>query len=217
MVKPWGKLQQAKVLIIGHDARLQNSETLANYAFFADYFFNPIPDRPSERAKYNLAANLFSYVGYLTSYKYTAEQYFLTNLCNEELSHSPKGKTVYIPENKAEKGIADIKKILESSEIEMIFAMSQQVNYWLHYFGFYDSESNFFSLAEPKKTGINSSLPYYAPKGKSAFLKICGKKYNALGKYQIYPILHVKNWPLKGAFKETYEKSYIECQNQLKD
>lgn len=30
-----------KALIIGHDPRLQNSDTIADYALFADYYFEP--------------------------------------------------------------------------------------------------------------------------------------------------------------------------------
>ena len=40
-----GDLKNAKVLVIGHDPRLQNSNALANKAFFGDYYFEAIPTR----------------------------------------------------------------------------------------------------------------------------------------------------------------------------
>lgn len=58
--KPFGDLKTAKVLVIGHDPRLQKSNTIAEYCFFADYFFRPLPKSPSELRKYKLAESLFS-------------------------------------------------------------------------------------------------------------------------------------------------------------
>ncbi len=88
-----GDIHQAKVLVVGHDPRLQQSHTLAENTFFADYFFRPIPTKKNERAKYQLAEAVYGYVGYLTSYRYTAEQIILTNLCNIAMPHAPKGKS----------------------------------------------------------------------------------------------------------------------------
>jgi len=37
--QPYGDITKAKVLIIGHDPRLQQSDTMAGFCFFADYYF----------------------------------------------------------------------------------------------------------------------------------------------------------------------------------
>ena len=108
-----GDIKKAKVLVIGHDPRLRETNTLASNAFFADYYFRSIPTQRSERAKYNLAEAVFGYIGYLTSYKYSADQIVLTNLCNFALPHAPKGKTVFIPEEKARQGINEINDMLK--------------------------------------------------------------------------------------------------------
>ena len=56
-----GDISRAKVLVIGHDPRLQKTDTQAGYAFFADYFYHAIPLKKSERAKYQLAEAMFGY------------------------------------------------------------------------------------------------------------------------------------------------------------
>ncbi len=126
-----GGLSSAKVLVIGHDPRLRHSDTVASYALFADYFFRPVPRKASEKAKYQLAEALFSYVGILTCFHYPAYQIAVTNLCNNALPHAPKGKTVLIPQEEAADGLAEIEDILSNSNIELVFPMSLQVNHWL--------------------------------------------------------------------------------------
>lgn len=210
-----GDLSKARVLVIGHDPRLQESNTQAEYAFFADYFFRPIPTRKSELAKYHLAEAAFSYIGHLTSYKYPADQLVLTNLCNVGLPHAPAGKMVLIPEQEAQTGINAIHNLLNQSNIEIIFAMSAQVNYWLQKLGFYPSVSDFLNKAEPKPKGISNKPPYYEPQQSKAFQLICGQCYTD-GSRKVFPILHVKNWPLRGAFAKAYSKAYENCVNQLK-
>ena len=44
-----------KVLLIGHDPRLQTSDTIAKYALFADYYFREQPKNSSGKRKYNFA------------------------------------------------------------------------------------------------------------------------------------------------------------------
>jgi len=210
-----GALNEARVLVIGHDPRLQQSSTQADYAFFANYFFKPIPTRKSERAKYQLAEKTFSYIGYLTSYKYSADQLVLTNLCNVGLPHAPKNKTVLIPEQEAQAGINAICDMLCLSNIEVIFAMSAQVNYWLQKLGFCPLVPDFLSKAEPKPKGINHQPPYYEPKQDRAFQLVCGQCYTD-GTRKLFPILHVKNWPLRGAFVAAYSEAYENCVNQFK-
>ncbi|MBN2103500.1 hypothetical protein JW835_05610 [bacterium] len=213
--KPWIS-DNARVLVIGHDPRLQKSDTFARYAFFADYFFKPIPTSQSERAKYNLAASIFSCIGYLTSYQIKVDEISITNLCNCACDHAPKGKTVLIPEEKAIQGLEEIRAILNNSNIEIIFSMSQQVNYWLQKLGFCSTDEDFLKEAELKEKGLRHDPPYYEANKGRAFTRICGEEFSADNQYKLFPILHVKNWPLKGPFKKAYEKGYINCVNSLK-
>ena len=210
-----GDPQKAKVLVIGHDPRLREAQILANHAFFADYYFKPIPTRINERAKYNLAEAVFNYIGHLTSYKYCADRIVLTNLCNEGLPRTPRG-TVYIPEEKAIQGISEIRNILNGSDIEIIFAMSAQVNYWLQKLGFYPAVDKYISAAEPKKRGVINEPPYYVQTLAKAFIMICGKRYHTGDDRIVVPILHVRNWPLRGPFARAYAKSVEACINALK-
>jgi hypothetical protein len=211
-----GDVNKARVLVIGHDPRLRVAKTIAGNAFFADYYFKPIPTQGSERAKYNLAAAVYSYTGYLVSHKYSADQIVLTNLCNVALPHAPKGKTVYIPEEKAQQGISEIDAILAKSDIEVIFAMSLQVNYWLQRLGFYPAVSEFLSDAEPKPKGVNNEPPYYGTARSRAFTLICGKRFITNDQRSVFPILHVKQWPLRGSMAKAYTKSLEACVNALK-
>jgi hypothetical protein len=211
-----GDLSKARVLVIGHDPRLQESDAQAEYAFFADYFFKPIPTRKSEMAKYRLAEAAFSYIGHLISYQYPADRLVLTNLCNVGLPHAPAGKTVLIPEQEAQAGVNTIHNLLNQSNVEIIFAMSAQVNYWLQKLDFYPSVADFLDKAGPRSRGINNMPPYYEPQGGRAFQLICGRCY-AEGNRKVIPVLHVKNWPLRAAFARAYGKAYENCINQLRD
>ena len=210
-----GDLSKARVLVIGHDPRLQKSETLAEYALFANYFFKPTPTHKGELAKYRLAEAVYGYIGYLTSYRYVAEQLIVTNLCNSTLPSAPKGRTVLIPEREARIGVDAIQGLLTQSSVEIIFAMSLQVNYWLQKLNFYRPISDFLEKAEPKARGICNKQPYYEPQQNKAFQSICGKIY-AIDNRKIVPILHVKNWPLRGAFANAYDAAYKDCVNNLK-
>ncbi len=209
----WKSKEKAKALIIGHDPRLQNSDTIANYALFANYYFASIPIIQSEKRKYGLAKKTFDYLSFLTNNNIKPEQVYITNLCNNSLPHSPKGKTVYIPENEAKIGIENIEDILLANpSIEYIFPMSLQVNYWLQKLGFYNSKNDFLTNSEPKIIGKENSSPYYQPKKTKTFVSICGNTYNKFGGNQIViPILHTKNYPLTERFK-----AYKTCINKVK-
>ncbi|MBN1545152.1 MAG: hypothetical protein JW902_00670 [Syntrophaceae bacterium] len=211
-----GDPKKAKVLVIGHDPRLQDSHTLAGYALFGDYYFKPVPTRKNELAKYQLAEAVYSYIGHLTSNKYSPTQIVLTNLCNDALPHAPQGKTVYIPEKKARQGIDEIREILNGSSIELIFAMSLQVNYWLQQLGFYPAVDEFLSSAKPKERGVTNKPPYYNPTRGRAFTLICGKQYQTTDQRIVVPILHVKNWLLRGSFAKAYAESMEACIKALK-
>lgn len=205
----WKSLEEAKILVIGHDPRLQLSDTLASYVFFADYYFKSEPKGGAEKRKYGLAKSAFEHILYLTNNKFKAEQIYLTNLCNEALPHAPKGKTVLIPEEKAINGINNIKQILSTNpSIELIFPMSLQVNYWLQKLEFYDGSNEFVANTEPKIVGLKNTPPYFEPMKSGTFKLVCGNKYKSKNSNHIViPILHTKNFPLTNNFK-TYEACY---------
>ncbi|MEX1014945.1 MAG: hypothetical protein WD509_01905 [Candidatus Paceibacterota bacterium] len=209
--KDWKAVDQAKALLIGHDPRLKNSGTIAEYAMFADYYFKTISEKSTEKSKFALAEAAFNQVSYLTKQRIKPDQLYITNLCNDSLPHAPKGKTVLIPENEAIKGLKNITSILsEYPSIKYVFPMSLQVNYWLHKLGFYNSDDLFLENSEPKIIGLLSNPKYYEPKKQRTFLMICGNTYKANSGHQIViPILHTKNFPLKGnflAYSENYDR-----------
>jgi len=213
--KVWGDPIKAKVLVVGHDPRLQRSSTIADYCFFADYYFKPRPSKRNELKKYQLAGSLFSYIRELTGGYFHDDEIIITNLCNKALPPTPPNRTVYIPRDKAEDGLRNIKALLKVSNIHLIFAMSQPVNYWLQKLKFYAANPAFLEAAEPKENGVNSDAPYYEPKRAGAFKMIFGQKYVADGQYILFPILHVKAYPLKGNFL-VYHENYLNCIRECK-
>jgi len=206
-----------RALLIGHDPRLQNSDTQAEYVLFANYFFdNTIKDR-SFKSKYGLAASAYSQITHITNGKIKPEEIYITNLCNFALPHAPQSKTVYIPEDKAIAGVENIKRIIEENQsIEYIFPMSLQVNYWLQKLGLYYSNDEFIEKSTPKTIGVQNKPPYYEPNGKSPFLLICGNRYRVTGGTQdVIPILHAKCFPLNKQFK-AYEPAYENIRNYFR-
>ncbi len=213
--KPYGDIKKAKVLVIGHDPRLQRSDTDAEYCFFADYYFKPPPESNNELAKYKLAKRLYDYINWLTINRYLSEEVFVTNLCNQRLKRAPQGKTVFIPEEFARRGINDIRNIISvSPKIELVLAMSQQVNYWLQKLGFYSSSENYLTKSEPKEYAAANG--YYEPKGRSPFLEVCGNKYY-VGLVPLFPVLHVKQYPFKRNIKTNYENAHLKCIKMIKE
>jgi hypothetical protein len=205
-----GPLREARVLVIGHDPRLRRSDTRAGYAFFGDYHFRPPPPQKSELRKRELASAVYDYIGYLTSGLYRPEEIILTNLCNQPLPHAPRGKVVYIPEQVAAAGIDDIRQLIASSKAELIFAMSQQVNYWLQALDFYSPIPAYLERAAPAERGRLNQPPYYQPRKDHAFPLICGQLHEAAG-CRLFPIPHVRSWPLNGAFSAAYSQPLARC------
>ncbi|TVR84401.1 MAG: hypothetical protein EA412_00390 [Chitinophagaceae bacterium] len=207
-----------RALLIGHDPRLQNSDTQAEYVLFANYFFDKTIKDRSFKSKYGLAASSFNQITNITSGKIKPEEVYITNLCNSALPHAPKGKTVYLPEDKAIEGFENIKRIItENPGIEYIFPMSLQVNYWLQKLGLYDSNDDFVEKSTPKTNGILNEPPYYEPKEKSTFQMICGNNYHVSeGAQTVIPILHAKCFPLNKQFR-AYKPAYERIRNYFKN
>lgn len=206
-----------RALLIGHDPRLQQSDTQAEYVLFAHYYFDKTIKDRAFKSKYGLAASAFNQITHITNGKIKPEEIYITNLCNLALPHAPKGKTVYIPEDKAIAGVGNIKKILKiNPSIEYIFPMSLQVNYWLQRLELYQSSKEFEEKSTPKAIGIQNEPPYYEPIGQSPFLLICGNRYQVTGGTQtVIPILHAKCFPLNNRFK-AYEPAYERIRNYFK-
>jgi hypothetical protein len=97
----------------------------------------------------------------------------------------------------------------------LIFPMSQQVNYWLQKLEFYGTDTAFVEKSEPRPEGVNSIPSYYTPSKAGAFKEICGNKYIADNQYYLFPILHVKNYPLKGKFVTAYYENYEHCKEEI--
>ena len=211
------KEYEPKALLIGHDPRLQKADTQAEYVLFANYYFDKTIRDKSFISKYGLAASAFNQISNITNGKIEPEEIYITNLCNSALPHAPKGKTVYIPEEKAIAGIENIERIIEENpSIEYIFPMSLQVNFWLQKLGFYNSSDEFIEKSTPKTNGIQNKPPYYEPNGKSPFLLICGNKFQVSGGTQtVIPILHAKCFPLNKRFR-AYEPVYERIRNYFK-
>jgi hypothetical protein len=206
----WVSIEPSKALLIGHDPRLKNSDTIAQYALFADYYFKEVPLNTSEKRKYGLANATFEHIKYLTNNKIKPEAVYITNLCNESLPHAPKDRMVYIPIDKAMEGLDCINKILgENPAIEYVFPMSLQVNYWLQKLGFYTSNNDFLKLTEPHEKGLLNNPQYFKPRINRTFQLICGNIYSQKdGHLKILPILHSIQFPLNSITLPSYGPAY---------
>lgn len=198
-VRPYGDAQKADLFIIGHDPRLQESDTKAEYVFFLDYLARRQPAGEPELRKYNLAKAVIDYISYLTSNRYNIgnlDKLYVTNLCNRFLHHPmKKGQTVLIPGDEAECGISDIEKTLQIGSFKLMLPMSLQVFYHLVRRGFIPNEASdmkeFLSKAQPKKSCAAQGA--YVPTEGMSFVDVCGNHY-VHGQVAVIPILHVKNW-----------------------
>lgn len=217
-------LNTPRALLIGHDPRLRNSNTIAEYALFADYHFPNHNKDAGWKAKKRFAGLAFQQLMDISGGKiFSDEEVYVTNLCNEELpNHPPKKGTVYIPREKAEDGVKHIEQILfDYPSIKYVFPMSQQVNYWLQELGFYSSsDDEFRESATPKSKGVENRPQYYEPRKGKAFLKVCGKVYQPndpelAGRVHIIPILHCRCYPLGKRF-EAYEPCYEKIRKRFK-
>lgn len=216
--KDWKAIDNAKVLVVGEDSNLQWSETVPEYVMFADYYFRSFPKDHGERSRNVEARNLFNYINKLTGGQVLPEEVYITNLCNDDVEPSPKGKRVFIPEAKALKGIAHIEWILEQNpSIQYVLAMSLQTNYWLQKGEFYEADAAFLKAAEPRRTGMECIQPYYQPVDGKAFTAVCGKCYDALRfPIKVIPILPAKDYPLSEQNAERYGEAYDQISNYFK-
>ncbi len=75
----WKSKDTVKISLIGYDPRLQKSDTIADYALFADYFFRHELDKTAEKRRFGLAKSTFEYISCLTNKSIKPEQIYSTN------------------------------------------------------------------------------------------------------------------------------------------
>lgn len=200
--RPFGNPGHARVFVVGHDPRLQNSDAEAATVFFLDYLEKPKSSRRSEARKYELAKATVEYVEYLTGTQVPLEQMYFTNLCNEFLPHAPKGSTVLIPDEVADRGIKVIERAVGQGNPQVLIPMSLQVFYHLARSGFVTSPTTetegFLRAAMPHAERAAEGA--YSPVGRSPFLDVCGKLFYHR-ELPVAPVLHVKQWPLKARMR----------------
>jgi hypothetical protein len=199
--KPFGDPGRATIMVIGHDPRLQRSDAEADVALFMDYLLRPTPTRPSEARKYELAQAVVDYVAVLAGREVRLDELYVTNLCNEFLPHAGAGATVLIPDAQARRGVAELTRTVAAGRFRVILPMSQQVFYRLCQLGFLDDRPE---LVKPFMSGARpdakeAARGAYRATGKAPFVPVCGQRFHHCG-VPVIPVVHVKNWPLKGRF-----------------
>ena len=205
--RPFGSIDKARILIIGHDPRLQRSDTQAQYAFFLNYLEKPRPTHPAERHKYDFASSVVNYVRQLGGPSIWLEDMFFTNLCNEFLEHPINSGTVLITDEAAKRGAQAIESILSGGSFKVILPMAPQVFYHLVRLGFVANPDEnlltFLRAARPSPAAVVRKA--YVPVGRSPFLGICGRKYRHRSDgVPIIPVVHVKQWPLNNRMEPHY-------------
>lgn len=209
----------AKILVVGEDSNLQWSETATEVAMFADYYFRPFPKDDGERSRNVEARDLFSQISFVTLNSVKPEEVYVTNLCNDYVTPSPKGKRIFIPEEKAQKGLSHIEWILqENPTIEYVLVLSMQSNYWLQKLGFYGGDEVFLQGAQPRRKGLQDmTKPFYQPVDGKAFRSVCAKVYDALKHpIKVIPLLAAKDYPLKGKNEELFTEAYYNLRSSFR-
>jgi hypothetical protein len=202
-VQPYGDLNLATILIIGHDPRLQNSQAEAEIAFFFEYLekYSSRPTYGPDARKYDLAHAVWDYVNELAGRRISLEQLYITNMCNEFLPSSQGRGTVLIPDRLAERGMSEIRQIVSHGNFRLILPMSVQVFYHVCRSGFLDENDEkilkFIHKARPVFSKAEQGV--YKTTGKAPFLDVCGKLFHHRG-IPVVPVVHVKQWPLKTRF-----------------
>jgi len=205
--KPFGNPDTAKILVIGHDPRLQRSDIQAQYAFFLNYLKESPPTHPSERRKYDFASSVVTYIQFLKGASVSLEEIFVSNLCNKFLNRPLGGGTVLIPDEEAKRGTQAIEDIMSIGSFKVVLPMAPQVFYHLVKLGFITNpdESLLTFLRGARPSPAASVRKAYVPVGRSPFLSVCGRMfYHRKDRVPVIPIVHVKQWPLGTRMKPHY-------------
>lgn len=108
----------------------------------------------------------------------------------------------------------DLLRIVKHGSIRLVFPMSEQVNYWLQHLGFYSAKQSFLRDAAPSPAGLQHNPPFYKPRKAGMFPSICGRRFAGPDGVTVFPIVHVKNWPLRGAFLR-YQTCLAACSTDV--
>jgi hypothetical protein len=216
-VKPFGDINSATILVIGHDPRLQRSKAEAKTAFFMDYLARPQPTRHPEARKYGLARAVWEYVNDLAGRHVLLAEFYVTNLCNEYLEHTRGSGTVLIPDNLAKRGVEQIAQTVAAGHFKCILPMALQTFYHLCHWGFIDEKDSelivqFVAGARPRPTKAEQGI--YVQTSSGSFLSVCGRRFHHRG-VPVVPIVHVRQWPLKPRmvrYTEPMERAALEIQ-----
>lgn len=214
--RPYGDLETATILVLGHDPRLQKSPAEAEKAFFFDYL-EKYAERPTygpHASKYDLAKGVWDYVSHLAGRKVALEELFVTNLCNEFLPHTPGSGTVLIPLEYAQRGLKEITQLIAKGKFKLILPMAVQPFYYLCNLGFIDEGNelvqSFIAGAKPSPKKAKAGI--YQQTGYAPFLKVCGQCFHHAG-IPVVPVVHVKMWPLKPRFKKYTQPMQMACRH----
>jgi hypothetical protein len=192
-VKPFGNPNTAKVLVVGHDPRLQRSDAEAEYAFFFE-FLKRSPKNRGEVQKQGLARAVRAYLKWLAGYEIPLDQLYVTNLCNEFIERQQSG-VIYIPEAQARHGVQSLTDTVAQGQFKVIIPMAEQTFYWLCQLGFVEDADErvqtYIQIAQPKVA--KAKLGVYVKSGKAPFVTVCGQRFHHQG-VPIIPILHVNRW-----------------------
>jgi hypothetical protein len=203
--KPYGNLNTASILVIGHDPRLQHGKAETEFVFFLDYLekFEATPVHAPTKRKYEFAQALVDYISALAGHPVRLDVLYVTNLCNEFLPSTQGQGEIFIPEREAMKGYQDICRIIDQGNFKLIIPTSCQIFYQLCRLGFPDEKDDridlFVKQASPKKP--KQEMGVYVPAGKAPFLEVCGERFHHNG-IPVVPVLHVKQWPIKNQLKK---------------
>ncbi|MBE9513835.1 MAG: hypothetical protein IMY83_02205 [Chloroflexi bacterium] len=196
--KPFGDVNTATILVIGHDPRLQRGKAEAEFAFFFDYLTRPRPGSRPEAKKYDLAQAVVDYAGELAGREVALTELYVTNLCNQFLDHAPGSGTVLIPVILAQRGVEQIVQTVAAGQFKVIIPMAVQTFCHLCKQGFLDEESelvkDFVQAARPQPNKAEEGI--YQQSGRAPFLAVCGHRFHHCG-VPVVPVVHVKQWPLK--------------------
>lgn len=216
VVKPFGNINTATILVIGHDPRLQRSQTEAEVAFFFDYLTRPRPKSRPEARKYDLAQAVWDYINELAGYDIPLAELYVTNLCNEFLAHTPGSGTVLIPDDQAQRGVQRIVQIVADGHFKVILPMAVQPFYHLCRLDFIDEDSElvrrFVAGARPLASKAEQGI--YVQSGRAPFLAVCGRRFHHRG-VPVIPIVHVKQWPLNDRTIR-YKEPMQQAQQQIR-
>ncbi len=218
----WQSVIDAKVLLIGENSTLQWKDEVIECAMFLDYYFDHAPYDLGERSRYSEAKTIFEYLKEISAGDCRPEQVYGTLLCHDPLYRAPRGKHILIPEKQAESGLLHIKKVLKDNpNIEYIYAMGLQTNYYLQKLGFYSSgelKEEFVKGAEPRRVGLNSYDPFYQPVNAKPFREVCFKSYDVeeFAGVKIIPILPIKSYPLSEVDMKNFGDNFNNLKSSFK-